>query len=187
MAFQLASEIILNIGQLSQELLKSAQDFLPHSAWNTRNLLELWIWPKYCCAARENAWRFHEDCLRDSQGLTNSYVKMCELIGHSREMESELRARLATVARAKLGLDSIDAEYKRVAEAARTVGLQEWFVAYNQFLSKFVHPTAFFVVGMSAQPEQWRDMQVVFITMGCTFARECTTILEQTILNVPKV
>src|ERR1700675_961436 len=31
------------------------ENALPATAWNARNLLELWIWTEYCSASRKNA------------------------------------------------------------------------------------------------------------------------------------
>jgi hypothetical protein len=36
---------------------------------------------KYCGASRENAWRFHEDALRDMKGLMEAHGKTCAAMG----------------------------------------------------------------------------------------------------------
>jgi hypothetical protein len=48
-------------GELHETIGK---DRLPASAWIARNLLEVWVWIRYCGVSRDNAWRFHEDALR---------------------------------------------------------------------------------------------------------------------------
>jgi hypothetical protein len=67
----LTVDLVQSVKRNCGELLETfGKDRLPASAWIARNLLELWVWVKYCSVSRENAWRFHEDALRDVKGLT---------------------------------------------------------------------------------------------------------------------
>src|ERR1019366_4454142 len=98
------------------------QEAVSGAAWNARNLLELWIWLKYSAASRVNARRFHEDALRDMQGLTDALSKMHAERGIPDEFEASARKKIAEVAREKLGMDSLDSSYEHVADAAKSVG-----------------------------------------------------------------
>jgi hypothetical protein len=69
----LVAKILLSVNRVRDDLLKTIdQEAVSGAAWNSRNLLELWVWLKYCATSRENARRFHEDALRDMQGLTDA-------------------------------------------------------------------------------------------------------------------
>jgi hypothetical protein len=185
--YLLLGKIAISIGRVCQDLLNTSEwDALPGAAWNARNLLELWVWTKYCCASRVTARRFHEDCLRDSQGLTDSYFKMCDVVGLDRGLEPRMREQIQAVACDQLGIESLDAGYERVAKAAATVGLDNWYLPCNAFLSKFAHPTAFLVVGvMHQQDESLREFQAALTTQGVFFAHQCVTALADFVLMTP--
>ena len=70
----LTVDLIEGFERNCDQLLETmGRDRLPASAWLARNLLELWVWLKYCGVSRENAWRFHEDPLRDVKGLMEAH------------------------------------------------------------------------------------------------------------------
>ena len=147
------------------------------AAWNARNLLELWIWLKYSGASRENARRFHEDALRDMQGLTDALSKMHAQQGISNEFEASARKKIEQVAREKLGVDALDSNYVHVADAAKSVGLGDSFVSTNKFLSNFAHPTAGLVLGIMHQSGTLRNLQALLTTNGVYFAGQCVIAL----------
>ena len=89
---------------------------------------------KHCAASRENARRFHEDALRDILGLTDALSKLHALQGIPNEFEASARVKIAEV-QDKLGLDSLDTHYTHVADAAKTVGLGDFFASNNRLLS----------------------------------------------------
>lgn len=179
-------KILQSVDRVCQDLFKTTeQEALPAAAWNARNLLELWVWIKYCSASRDNARRFHEDALRDVQGLTDSLWKMRELIGGRDDVLDSARQRIRQVARSKLGVEVLDSDYLRVAEAARCVGLDKWYIPHNTYLSKFAHPTAGLVIGLMHQGEKLRGLQSICTTHGVYFAGQCVMALEQTALAIP--
>ncbi len=90
---------------------------LPAVAWNARNLLELWVWVRYCGVSRENAWRFHEDALRDVKGLVETQEKSCKATGIVDKASAISAQRIQQVASEKLGVEEIDSDYLRVAKA----------------------------------------------------------------------
>lgn len=42
---------------------------LDHVAWITRNVVELWVWAKYCAQSAEHADEFSRDAVRDLHDL----------------------------------------------------------------------------------------------------------------------
>ena len=88
--------------------------------------------------------------------------------------------RLQQVASQELGLDEIDAKYLAVAEAAKadSVGLGDSFAPSHRWLSKFAHPTAGLVHGITHQPETCRQLQAICTTQGVYYAARCTLAME---------
>ena len=130
----LVTKMLLSVNRVCADLLKTMeQETVSGAAWNARDVLELWVWLKYCVASRDNARRFHEDSLRDMQGLTDALSKLSALRGIPNEFEASSRRKIANIAREKLGLDSLDCGYERVADAAKSVGLYDWFAGTTAF------------------------------------------------------
>jgi hypothetical protein len=157
---------------------------LPAVAWNTRNLLELWVWTKYCCASRDNARRFYADCMRDALGLNAAIFATGALVGINTGREAEIRTRFENFARTQLGIESMDSNYERVANAATMVGLDKWYLIYNRYLSKFAHPTSLFVLGVMPMSERWQFFQVSMTANGFYFADRCVDALAEMILAI---
>jgi len=183
----LATNFLASVARICHDLRQTIEQegALPAAAWNERNFLELWIWIEYCTASRENARRFYEDALRDALGLTESLGKMCELTGTVNAFEDQARKTLAEVALREHGLASLDANYERVAAAARKVGLHDWYGPHNAHLSKFAHPTAGLVVGIMHQSESVIELQATCTTQGLYFAGRCVMALEQMVAKIP--
>jgi hypothetical protein len=182
----LVTKILLSVDRVCGDLLKTIeQEAVSRAAWNARNLLELWIWIKYCGASRENARRFQEDALRDMQGLTDALSKLHALSGIPNQFEASARKKIAEVARDKLGLNSLDGGYERVTDAAKSIGLHDWFSPTNSFLSKFAHPTAGLVLGIMHQTEALRELQATLTTNGVYFAGQCVIALEEIEKGIP--
>src|ERR1017187_6404774 len=175
-----------SVDRVRYDLLKTMeQNAVSGAAWNARNLLELWVWLKYCATSRENARRFHEDALRDMQGLTDALSKLHSLQGIPNEFEASARMKIAEAARDKLGLDYLDSDYTHVAVAAKAVGLGDFFASNNRLLSKFAHPTAGLVLGIMHQSETHRNLQATLTTSGLFFAGQCVIALEEIVLAIP--
>jgi hypothetical protein len=64
------------------------------------------------------------------------------------------------------------------------VGLGDWFVPTNSFLSKFAHPTAGLGLGIMHQSDL-RNLQAVLTTNGLYFAGQCVIALEEIVLALP--
>jgi hypothetical protein len=181
-------KVTQSVDRVCNDLLKATEDpdALPATAWNARNLTELWVWTRYCSASRDNSWQFHSDALRDYQGLCESLSKMCKLRGVDTDWDASARKKIAAFAEAKLGLQSVDSKFGRVAAAAKAVALDDWFGAANTFLSKFAHPTAVLVMLMHHKAAV-RNMQTSCLIYGTFAARYCVIDLEQTILKIPLI
>ena len=147
-------------------------------------LLELWVWLKYCATSQENARRFYEDALRDMQGLTDALSKLHSLQGIPNEFEASARVKIAEAsgqARVRLSGQSLT----HVAGAAKAVGLGDFFVSNNKLLSKFAHPTAGLVLGIMHPSETHRNLQATLTTSGLFFAGQCVIALEEIVLAIP--
>ncbi|HEV2117599.1 MAG TPA: hypothetical protein VGR48_16315 [Terriglobales bacterium] len=89
-------KVLLSVKRVCADLLATIdQEALSAAAWNARNLLELWIWIRYCSSSRENARRFHEDALRDIKGLVNALSKLYALRGMPNDFEDFARQGIA--------------------------------------------------------------------------------------------
>ncbi len=176
----LTVDLIDAIERNCEQLLETMdKDRLPASAWIARNLLELLVWVKYCGVSRENAWRFHEDALRDMKGLMDAHAKSCAATGIVEETSAIGAERLQQAASEKLGIDEIDAKFLAVAEASVAgVDLGERYTPLNKWLSKFAHPTAGLVHGITHQAEAWHQLQAVGTTQGVYFAAQATIAME---------
>jgi hypothetical protein len=174
-------KISLSIGRVCNDLFKTTeQDALPAAAWNARNLLELWVWTKYCSTSRDKARHLHEDAVRDMMGLAALHSKMCEVAGVDDELGAVGQEKLRKIAADQLGLATIDANYTKVAEAAKNLGLQSQYAPTNQFLSKLAHPTAGLVVGIMHQSDDsLRGLQCSCTAMGLYFAGQCVLAMDE--------
>jgi hypothetical protein len=177
----LTVDLVDSVERNCEQLLDTfGRDRLPAAAWCGRNLLELWVWVKYCGVSRENAWRFHEDALRDLKGLIELHQKSCDVMGIENETAVTAAQRIKDVASAKLGLGDIDAKFLAVADASKAAGvdLGGRFAPFHRFLSKFAHPTAGLVHGITHQAEFCRELQVICTTQGVYYAAQTTLALE---------
>ena len=183
LAVDLVESIERNCGQLLETIGK---DRLPAGAWIARNLLELWVWVKYCGVSRENSWRFHEDALRDVKGLMEAHAKSSAAMGIADETSAVAARRIQQMASEQLGLDEIDSKFLAVAEASRAPGvdLGDRFTPFHRWLSKFAHPTAGLIHGITHQPEAGRELQAVCTTRGVYFAVQGTLAVGEQ-LRIP--
>jgi hypothetical protein len=183
LAVDFVESIVHNCRQLLETMGK---DRLPVVAWIARNLLELHVWVKYCGVSRENAWRFHEDALRDVRGWMDAHKKLCDAMFIKDDFSEIAAQRIEDLASEKLGLENIDSNFLAVATAAKAPGvnLGGLLGPSHRSLSKFAHPTAGLVHGISHQTETCRQLQAVFTTEGVYFAAQSTLEVE-TQLGIP--
>jgi hypothetical protein len=177
----LTIDLVESIERNCDQLLETmGKDRLPASTWIARNLLELWVWVKYYGFSRENAWHFHEDALRDAKGLVEAHKKSCDVLGIADETSVISAQRIQEVATEKLGLEDIDSNFLAVANAAKAPGvdLGDTYGPLNRTLSKFAHPTAGLVHGITHQTEACRQLQAAFTTQGVYFAAQSILAME---------
>lgn len=177
----LTVDFVSSIERNCEQLLETiGKDRLPASAWIARNLLELLVWVKYCGISRENAWRFHEDALRDAKGLVELHAKSCSAWGIADAASTVALQRIQQVASNELGLKEMDSKFLSVANAAKAPGvdLAERFGPLHRSLSKFAHPTAGLVHGIMHQAEACRQLQALFTTQGVFYAGQSTLAVE---------
>ena len=174
----LAQSVEYNVVELSEACSK---DRLPTATWLARNLLELWVWTKYCSVSRDYAWRFHEDALRDFKGLMDLHQKGCDLYGLENKVASTAAQRIKKLASDKLGLNDIDSKFFTVLSASNAdgVNLKSQYETLNRTLSKYAHPTAGLIHGTMHQKDHCRDLQVIYTTHGVFFAHQSASIIEQ--------
>ena len=172
-----------NVERVSRDLLETTEDdeALPATAWNSRNLAEIWIWIRYCAISREKAWTFHSDALRDMRGLADSLSKVSKFVGAPSSYEDSTKAKIAEVAKTQLGVETLDGDYERVSVAAKAVALDGWYGPVYKFLSKFAHPTAGLMIGTMHQAENLRELQSACLIHGTFAARQCLFDLEKII------
>ncbi len=183
----LTFDLVDNVERNCEQLLEMfGKDRFPATAWIARNLLELLIWVKYCAVSRENAWRFHEDALRDTQGLMEAHKRILEARGIADEIFETAVKRIQELASEQLDLEQIDSKYLPAAEASRAPGvdLNSLFAPSHRWLSNFAHPTAVLVHGMMHRAEVCRQLQAVCTTQGVYFAAQSTLALESQ-LGIP--
>jgi hypothetical protein len=169
--------------------LKSAyenrqDDDLALLAWRARNLLELSAWCNYCAKSRDNARRVHEDASRDVRGIIDAFIKWGTATAQAADWLDPLVTAKQTLSdRARLlnGVDSLEAGYKRVSEAAEQCGFGQQFIVSNKMLSKFAHPTA---IRIRASTDEARDtlLRDIFFSQGCLFFTGAFEALEGQLL-----
>jgi hypothetical protein len=120
----LAVDLVESIEHNCRQLLETlGKDRLPAVAWIARNLLELHVWVKYYGVSRENAWRFHEDALRDVKGLMDAHKKLCDAMLIEDDVSEIAAQRIENLVSEKLGLETIDTNFLAVATAAKAPGV----------------------------------------------------------------
>jgi hypothetical protein len=148
----LVSEVAANcvrmrflLGQLDATVHAEAATKLtfPMLAHVVRNLLELGVWIQFCCKSKRNAERFHGDRFRDGLGFSKAATQLLDAARKNARAADPLRA-ITTLKEAatKAGIPLVDDRYTQVADAAKELGLREFYAPVNKMLSKFAHPTA---------------------------------------------
>ena len=71
-------------------------------------------------------------------------------------------------------------DFLAAAKASKVPGvdLSRQFAAFNKFVSKFAHPTAGLVHGITHQTETCRHLQAVCTTQGVYFVAQSSLVVE---------
>jgi hypothetical protein len=101
-------------------------------------------------------------------------------MGIENETSGIAALRIKDVASEKLGLEDIESNFLAVAKASKAEGvnLGGRFAPFYRSLSKFAHPTAGLVHGMTHQAEICRKLQAVCTTQGVYYAAQSTLAVE---------
>jgi len=152
---------------------------VPLLAWRARNLLELSVWSTYFALDQTSARRIYEDAGRDALEILTVFQKWGEATSQPADwIDPLVRERADILLRAEReGIQTLDGPYKGVATAARECGIYEHYSVGNKLLSKFAHPTAMQILGVSdeAKVKLQRDH---FFGQGCSFFTGAITALE---------
>lgn len=112
-------------------------------AWVSRNLLELSVWAAYCIKSPENAKRFFDDAARDAFGALNLPDGM---FSNDPDFSfKDARTEILHEARQK-GVEGLEDPYRAVRDAAKEIGMLEYYVGANKLYSKFAHPTSLWIM-----------------------------------------
>ena len=166
------NQFVKFIGQLISNVdeMKTAyeQRRIMRLSWAVRNLLELSVWIDYCNLSNDNAERFHKDSAKDAIDWANTIQKIVSGGGGSNIAEIDLAT--STLAD-RFSLEETDMDFKRISNAAKELGRQESFAAYNKLYSKFAHPTAWSMLTvLAAAVETDEDIRFMFLQDGVSFA-----------------
>jgi hypothetical protein len=132
-------------------------------SWLARNLLEVFVWVRYCNLSEAHADNFDKDVMRDFFG----YGKALDGLNIHGDPElkrslDELLKGYAGFARAK-GIPEVADDFTRVSKAAEELGEAKLFLSMNKIFSKLAHPTALAMDAALRQVgrKQYRDIFVV--------------------------
>lgn len=147
-------------------------------AWRARNLLELFVWSRYCASSRDNARRLYDDARHDMSGVLAAFKKWGEAKAQKAEwFEGGTGAQQDVSNRAfSDGIASTTATFMEVRKAAEQVGFGDDFKLLYKVLSKCAHPTAMQIM-FSYELTTWqRDS---FFSQGCHFFTGAFLALER--------
>ncbi len=174
----LCAQVFVEYKQV-RKVFEREDEYCSAIAWYARNLLELYVWAKYCTASEENARVFYEDEVRDSLDLVNQI----ETWGETTKQGADWLA-IFPPAKDRLkknadlqGIEDLDDNYSRIAKIAREMGIHLEFGVSNKLLSKYAHPTALLVF-MQRKPENIKIMRKMFYEKACFFFLSAFQCLE---------
>jgi hypothetical protein len=162
----------------SSELAAATRSQL--TAFYARNLLELWVWIRYCTASEANAIRFNQDARRDVDGMYLVVARFAEFVARSQDNIDHMRTSLPDLYKYLEQVDEIvtrDVKFKTVNQVAEELGAEVniLYKTLNKLLSKFIHPTALMV---RAIPDAKRGGEIanMFLIVGTSL---CLDLAQQ--------
>ncbi len=152
-------------------------------AWRARNLLELFVWARYCAKSRENSRRFYEDAGRDAIDIYQKFIEWGTVTSQQPDWLNPLKNAKKDVSEraASKGIKSLGGPYKKVSDAAQECGIKDHFNIDYKLLSKFAHPTAMQVLG-SADRNSETVQRDRFFSLGCLYFTGAFNALEAPLL-----
>ena len=157
-------------------------DVLADIAWHTRNLLELCVWIMYCNQSKENAHVFYGDAARDSHDILSAFHKFSSTTGLYPQDQQTYDAAISRLEQsaASKNVSDIDESYQEARKIAKVVGLEHVYSAMNKTLSKFIHPTAYSVIGNWDGPTA-QHLKNTFHGQACVMFAHNFNLLEDAI------
>ena len=135
-------------------------------SWLARNLLEIFIWVRYCSLSELHAKRFHDDGMRDFYGYCKA-LEGLNVSGNSELKESvnNLLKGYSNFAKSQ-GVAQVADDFTRVSKAAEELGETKLFLSMNKIFSKLAHPTSLAMDAALTKVgrKQYRDLFVVDAT-----------------------
>ncbi|OLE34780.1 MAG: hypothetical protein AUI36_27750 [Cyanobacteria bacterium 13_1_40CM_2_61_4] len=148
-------------------------------AWAVRNLLELRIWMQYVTTSTENAERFLNDYMIDSEGFVRG---MMGLLKNSTERQQDmktLKQQEQRIAKFRTTYDFRDeTKYLNIGKIAKFVGWESVFYNLNMILSKLVHLTSLSVM-LTLTKEDDLALRSMMMALGCEFGKGTLDVFAQ--------
>jgi hypothetical protein len=117
-------------------------------AYHARSLLELFMWTKFCLDSDDNIIKLHKSALNDAKDLVDKFSEFSEKSNGNYNFNAQAaNDRLINLAKEK-GYDHPIKKYLEIHKCDFEKELYFYYNYNNKFLSKFVHPCGFNIVGM---------------------------------------
>ena len=177
---QLCAQVFGEFLALDQAMNEPKYGDVSLLAWRARNIFELSIWTHFLAHSRDNARRLYEDAGRDAHELFATFEKWGQNYVDTPDWLEQIatgKTDLAERAAAE-GIADIDGRYMRVDKAAEECGLGDLYKITSKLLSKFVHPTALQILGISDDAQVAKQREC-FFGLGCLFFAAAFDALEK--------
>jgi hypothetical protein len=154
-------------------------------AWRSRNLLEIMIWSIYCSQSGENAKRFFGDGGRDANDLLNKLSNWEKYDKQDLNWAPHIdKSRIALKEFSdEVNVGSIEDKHTLIHTAAKQINFQNEYETTNKMLSKFIHPTAFKIIGYLKE-DKIEELQKGFYAQGCGHFGAAFEYLEKQIQSM---
>jgi len=175
----LCSQIFSEYRSIERAYQAEGQDDGPLIAWRARNLLELSVWCKSFTSSRENARRLYEDAGRDQFDLISAFEEWGKQTTQPTSWTAPLSsAKQDLIQRAAdEGNEPLDKAFRAVANAAKACGNETHFRVGMKLLSKFAHPTAMQILGVTDEATA-QNQKDIFFAVGCGYFITAFATLE---------
>jgi hypothetical protein len=177
---RLLQRLEIEYRSLGHDYSKNEYTSLSLLAWRARNLLELDAWSRFCCTNKNNAKAFFKEGAKDYLDLRENLQKWGEKTNQPLDWHKEQEAakELAFLEARRLGINDLNSDIMTACKAAQKCGFGDAFKIHNKMLSKFVHPTAYYLFlhdDPAVLPKQAYDL----VSKGCMYFYDAFYRLEE--------
>ena|ERR1700731_5194537 len=111
----LCIQVLSEYQHLKQAYAENREGDASLLTWRARNLLELWVWSRYCSKNREKARCLYDDAHRDVVDLFNAFKKWSQATGQSTDWIELLTPAIQELSwrAAADGVETLDGSYKK--------------------------------------------------------------------------